>query len=108
MRAVTGTALVRMAADAVVHEVIGADELEREATQDAWHTFADLMRDVADNAAELGEADRAALAEQVDAAIADLRSVKARVVAGAGGSILFVAVLPVGDRRDLRRFFAAA
>jgi hypothetical protein len=104
----TGAALVRMAAEAKVHQVLGADELEREEeTQDAWHTFADLMRDVADSAAELEEADRQSLAGQVDAALADLRRVRAKVAAGTGGGIMFVAVLPVGDRRDLRVMFAS-
>jgi hypothetical protein len=108
MRPTTGEALVRMAAEAVVHQVVGSDDLERdEATADAWHTFADLMRDVADSAAEMGDGDRDALAEQVDAAIADLRRMKARVVAGMGGGILFVAVVPLRERRDMRFLFAA-
>ncbi len=97
-----------MAAAAAVHQVVGADELERdEARQDAWHTFADLMRDVADCAAGMDEPDRAALAAQVDAALADLRRVRAKVLAGTGGAILFVAVVPAGARRDLRLMFAA-
>ena len=108
MRPANGEMIVRMAAEAVAHQVVGADELEREEAEDAWHTFADLMRDVADSAAELGEADRKALAGYVDAAIADLRKVRARVVAGAGGGILFVAVVPIGDRRDLRVMFAVS
>jgi negative regulator of sigma E activity len=108
MRPATGEALVRMAAEAAVHELVGADELERdEATADAWHTFADLMRDVADCAAEMDDLDRAGLAAQLDAAIADLRRVRARVVAGMGGAILFVAVVPIGSRRDLRLMFAS-
>jgi hypothetical protein len=108
MRAADGAALVQMAAAASVHEIAGADELEHdEARQDAWHTFADLMRDVADCAAEMGDADRAALARSVDEAMADLRRVRARVVAGLGGAILFVAVVPSGYRRDLRFLFAA-
>lgn len=108
MRRASGEALVRMAAQAAVHQLAGADELERdEATADAWHTFADLMRDVADSAAELDEADRTALVEQVASAVADLRRVGATVVAGIGGQILFVAVVPFGDRRDLRLMFAS-
>jgi hypothetical protein len=108
MRPVTGDALVRMAASAHVHQLVGADELERdEARQDAWHTFADLMRDVADCAAELGEDDRAVLAAQVDGAIAHLRRLRVRVIAGLGGGILFVAVVPARWRRDLRLMFAA-
>ncbi|HEV7263309.1 MAG TPA: SOS response-associated peptidase family protein [Falsiroseomonas sp.] len=109
MRMATGAALVRMAAEAKVHQVVGADELEWDPeTQDAWHSFADLMREVADSAAEFDEADRTALADQVDAAIADLRRLRAKVVAGTGGGIMFVAVLPVGDRRDMRAMFASA
>jgi hypothetical protein len=104
MRAATGEGLVRMAAQALVHQVVGADELEREGTQQAWHRFADLMQDVAGS----DEAGRAALATQLDAAIAELRRVRARVVAGSGGAVLFVAVIPIGDRRDLRALFAAA
>jgi hypothetical protein len=106
MPAANGEMIVRMAAEAVVHQVVGVDELEREPAQDAWQTFADLMRDVADSAVEFDEADRTVLAAQVDAAIADLRKVKARVVAGMGGGILLVAVMPISDRRDLRVVFA--
>lgn len=106
MRATTGEALVRMAADAAVHRIVGADDLEGEQAEDAWHTFADLMRDVFDSAAELDERDRLALAAQVDDAIADLRRVRARVVAGSAGTVLFVAVLPIGLRRDARHLFA--
>jgi hypothetical protein len=106
MRAVTGETLVRMAAEATLHRLVGADDLEGEQAADAWHTFADLMRDVFDSAAELGERDRLALAAQVDDAIADLRHVRARVVAGSGGTVLFVAVLPTGLRRDARHLFA--
>lgn len=108
MRAASGGMLVEMAAQAAVHLLVGADELEREPSADAWHTFADLMRDVADSAADLPAVDRSALAAQLDAAIVDLRRVRARVVAGMGGSAMFVAVLPIGDRRDLRAMFAIA
>jgi hypothetical protein len=108
MRAATGQALVRMAAQAVVHQVVGADELERETTQHAWHRFADLMQDVAGQAAGTDEAGCAVLEAQLDAAIAELRRVRARVVAGSAGAVLFVAVIPIGDRRDLRALFAAA
>lgn len=108
MRQVSGGTLVRMAAEAAVHQVIGADELEREETAAAWHAFADLMRDIAENAPTCGDAALAALADRVDATIADLGRVRARVVAGLGGHVLFVAVLPIGDRRrDLRLIFAA-
>jgi hypothetical protein len=65
------------------------------------------MRDVADSAADLDEADRSALAVQVDAAIAELRAAGARVVAGSGGAILYVAVLMRDRRRDPRFLFAA-
>jgi hypothetical protein len=106
MRATTGEALVRMAADAAVHRIVGADDLDTEEARDAWHTFADLMRDLFDSAAELDEADRRALAAQVDAAVADLRRVRARVVAGSAGTVLFVAVLPMERRRDARHLFA--
>ena len=52
----------------------------------AWRAFVDLMRDVADSAAELGEAERVALTQHFDAALADLRRVRTRVVAGTAGT----------------------
>jgi proline dehydrogenase len=107
LRVVNGTTLVQLARTARVHHLVGADELtEDEATREAWHDFADLMRDVADSAAELGQEDLTALAGQVDSLIAALRGVGARVVAGAAGIILYVAVLPRGYRRDARLLFA--
>jgi hypothetical protein len=51
------------------------------------------MRDVADSAADLDKADLAALAGQVDAAIEDLETAGARVVAGEADGVLHVAVL---------------
>jgi hypothetical protein len=106
MRAVRGSELVRMAVEAHIHEPPGADELEREEMSDAWHTFADLMRDVADCAAELGACDRVTLASAVDAAIADLQSRGARVLAGVASRILYVAVVPAGSRHNLPALFA--
>jgi hypothetical protein len=65
-----GAALVRAAAEADHAEVTGADAVEArgrdERLRGAWHDFADLMRDVADRAAELDAGDRAALAAQLD------------------------------------------
>jgi len=108
MRRVTGRDLVRMAAEARVHQVVGADELEAEATEEAWHAFADLMRDVADNASELDENDRLVLARAVDDAVAELRALGVRVLAGAGNGVMLVAVVPAGSRRDLAAMFAGA
>jgi hypothetical protein len=98
---------VRLAAATTVHHVVGADELDRGAAGEAWHTFADLMADLADGASELNQAGRSALALRLDAAIADLRRAGARVVAGAGGAVLHVAVLMRDRRRDPRFLFAA-
>ena len=106
LREVNGLALVHMAAEARVHHLVGADELEVGQARDCWHQFADLMRDAADSAADLDVADRATLARSVDAAIADLKAVRARVLAGSAGQILYVAVLPRGCRRDPRLLFA--
>jgi hypothetical protein len=89
-----------------VHHLVGADELDESEAREGWHHFADLMRDVADSAADLGAADRARLAEQVQAAIHDLQAAGARVLTGAAGAILYVAVKPRGWQRDLRRLFA--
>jgi hypothetical protein len=91
-----------------VHQVAAADEVGEGVTQEAWHDFADLMRDVADSVADLDLADRDTLGQQVDGAIGALRNAGARVVAGAAGAILFVAVLPRGYRRDTRMLFAVA
>ena len=93
LRAADGATTVRLAAEASGHDVVGADELS---AGEARHEFADLMRDVADSAADLAAEDRAVLAEQLDQAIADLETAGARVVAGAGagGGVLHVAVLP--------------
>ena len=61
---------------------------------------------LANGAADLEAADRAGLAEQVDAWIADLKIAGAKVLAGTAGAILYVAVVPRGWRRDLRGLFA--
>jgi hypothetical protein len=102
-----GAAIVRLAAAAKVHHLVGADELGRGVAREAWHAFADLMGDVAAGAADLGDASRAALAARLDAAIADLEAAGARAIVGAGGGILYVAVLPRGRKRDPRFLFAA-
>lgn len=107
MRAADGATLVRLVAAATVHHVVGADELDVGERRGPWHAFADLMADVAGAAADLGDAERGALACHVDAAIADLGAVGARVAAGAGGGIVYVAVLPRGRRCDPRFLFAA-
>ena len=86
---------------------MGADELSAGEAREAWHEFADLMRDVADSAADLDAEDRAVLAEQLDRAIADLEAVGARVVAGVGRGVLHIAVLPERRKRDMRFFDAA-
>jgi hypothetical protein len=100
--AVDGAMIVRLAAEASGHDVVGADELSAGEAREAWHEFADLMRDVADSAADLDEEDRAVLAEQPDRTIADLEAVGARVVAGAGRGVLHIAVLPKRRNRDTR------
>ena len=102
LRAVDGATIVRLAAEASAHDVVGADELSTGASREAWHDFADLMRDVADSAAELDDADRAVLARQVDRAIADLEATGARVIAGAGSGVLHIAVLPQRCRAGAR------
>jgi hypothetical protein len=61
-----------------------------------------------DRAADLDAADREALGLQLDLVIRVLRHVTARVIAGAAGTILYVAVLPKGCRRDARLVFAAS
>src|SRR5215207_929930 len=96
LQAAGGTTIVRLAAGAKGHDIVGADELSDGEARDPWHAFADLIRDVADSAAGLEDADRAALALQLDAAIADLHAAGARVVAGSDGKVLHVAVLPQG------------
>lgn len=97
-----------MMARARVHRLVGADELEAGEAREAWHDFADLMGDAIDSMPDLDEADRIALARTMQLAIAELRRVGARVVAGEAGRILFVAVLPVGYSRDPRMLFARA
>jgi hypothetical protein len=90
-----------------VHHLVGADELgEEDAMREAWHDFADLMRDVTDSAAELEPADLTALAGQLDGLIISLRDSGAKVVAAAAGPILYVVVLPNGYRRDVRLLVA--
>jgi hypothetical protein len=77
-----GAGLVRAAAEADYVEVAGADALEDAGDQrlsEAWHDFADLMRDVADRAAELDEDDRAALAAQLDGLLRELGALGAEV-----------------------------
>jgi hypothetical protein len=78
-----GAALVRAAAEADYAEVTGADALEArgrdERLREAWHDFADLMRDVVDRAAELDGDDRAALAAQLDRLLRELRALGAEV-----------------------------
>ena len=107
LRAGDGATIVRLAAEASGHDVVGADELSAGEAREAWHEFADLMRDVADSAADLDAEDRAVLAEQLDRAIADLEAAGARVVAGVGRGVLHIAVLPKRRRRDMRFFDAA-
>jgi hypothetical protein len=62
LRARDGAAIVRLAAGAGGVDIVGADSLDAGEAREAWHAFADLMRDVADSAADLDEADLAALA----------------------------------------------
>ena len=97
-----------MAADAAVVQLVGADELAGGPAEDAWQAFADLMSEVEADAPGLDQGGRAALAVRLDAAITRLRRDGARVVAGAGGAVAFVAVVPKGYRRDLRTLFAIA
>jgi hypothetical protein len=106
MREVDGSTLVALAAAAHVHHVTGADDLNEGSAEACWHHFADLMRDIADSAAELGEDDRAILARQADDAIAALRIAGAKVLASGAGAVLYVAVVPRGWRRDLRPLFS--
>jgi hypothetical protein len=108
LRPVDGPALVRLVIANRVHHVTAADEVGDGAAQEAWHDFADLMRDVTDVAADLDAADLEALGLQLDLAITELQHVGARVIAGAAGTILYVAVLPKGYRRDARLVFAAS
>jgi hypothetical protein len=90
-----------------VHHLVGADELgEEDAMREAWHDFADLMRDVTDSAGDLGPADLTALAEQLDGLINSLRKFGVKVIAAAAGPSLYVAILPTGYRRDVRLLFA--
>jgi hypothetical protein len=89
-----GAALVRAAAEADYAEVTGADALEPsgggggsavageedvERRREARHDFADLMRDVADSAAELDGGDRMVLAAQLDRLLQELRALGAEV-----------------------------
>jgi hypothetical protein len=108
LRASDCAAIVRLAAAADVHHVVGADELDADRTRDPWHAFADLMDEVSRGAAGLDDAGQAALAARLDMAIAALEASGARVIAGAAGGILYVAVLGQGRKRDPRFLFAAA
>jgi DNA end-binding protein Ku len=108
LRPVNGQTLVRLVIQTQVHHVTAADEVGEGEAHDAWHDFADLMRDVADSVADLDAADRGALGRQVDAAIAELHQAGARVIGGVAGAILYVAVLPKGYRRNARVLFAAS
>lgn len=103
LRASDGAAIVRLAASAKVHHLVGADELSDGAAREPWHAFADIMSEVAD----CGSSDQTALAARIDAAVADLKNVGFRVVAGVGGAILYVAVLPRRGRTPDPRFLFA-
>jgi hypothetical protein len=108
LRVVDATTLLRLVVQTQVHEVTAADEAAEGEVREAWHDFADLMRDLRDSAADLAEADRVPLAEQLDLLMAELRRHGFRVVGGTAGTILYVAVLPHGYRRDVRALFAAS
>jgi hypothetical protein len=108
LRAVDGATLLRLVVQTRVHEVTAADETGEGEAREAWHDLADLMRDLGDSAADLAEADRVPLAGQLDLLMAELRRHGFRVVAGAAGTILYVAVLPRGYRQDVRALFAAS
>src|SRR5690349_18654011 len=108
MHEVDGAALVALAAVAQIHHVTGTDDLNQGPAEACWHHFADLMRDIADSAAELGEEDRGVLAKQADEAITELKQVGVKVLAGGAGRILYVAVVPRGWRRDLRLLFVGS
>jgi hypothetical protein len=90
-----------------VHDTTAAEEPSEGEAREAWHDFADLMRDLGDSVADLTEADPVPLAGQLGQLIAELRRHGFRVVAGAAGAILYVVVLPRGYRRDVRALFAA-
>ena len=107
LRVVDGPTLLRLVVQTRVHEIMAPDEANGGEVREAWHDFADLMRDLGDSAADLAEADRVPLAGQLDLLIAELRRHGFRVVAGAAGTILYVAVLPRGYRQDVRALFAA-
>jgi hypothetical protein len=108
LRPVDWPTLVRLVTETRVHHVVAAGEIGTGKAQEAWHDFADVMRDVADSAADLDAEDRRALAMQVDASLAGLHQAGGRVIAGAAGAILYVAILPKGYRRDTRVLFAVA
>jgi hypothetical protein len=108
LRVVDGATLLRLVVQTQVHEVTAADKADEGEVREAWHDFADIMRDLGDSAADLAEADRVPLAEQLDLLIAELRRHDFRVVACAAGTILYVAVLPRGYRQDVRALFAAS
>ena len=107
LRAADGATIVRLAVEASGQDVVGADELSAGEAREAWHEFADLMRDVGDGAADLDAEDRAVLAQQLDRVMAELEAAGARVIAGAGRGVLHVAVLPKRQKRNTRFFEAA-
>jgi hypothetical protein len=108
LRVVDGATLLRLVVQTRVHEITAADEAGEGEVREAWHDFADLMRDLGDSAADLSEVDRSPLAAQLDLLVAELRRHGFRVVAGAAGAILYVAVLPRGYRQDVRTLFATS
>jgi hypothetical protein len=105
---VDGPTLLRLVVQTRVHEITAADKAGEGEVQEAWHDFADFMRDLGDSAADLAEVDRVPLAAQFDQLIAELRRHGFRAVAGAAGTILYVAMLPSGYRQDVRALFAAS
>jgi hypothetical protein len=108
LRLVDGVTLLSLVVQTRVHEITAADEANEGEVREIWHDFADLMRDLGDSAADLAEADRVPLAEQLDVLIAELQRHGFGVVAGAAATILYVAVLPRGYRQDVRALFAAS
>jgi|GEM_PF-6107928 len=108
MRRTSGQNLVALLVDAHVLMLVGVDDLERPATSAAWHDLADLLGDAPRALADLCPEQRQALVRSLDGAIAALHAHRFRVIAGAAGGVVVVAVVPVGDRRDLRALFASA
>ena len=108
LRVVDGATLLRLVVQTRVHEVTALDEADEGEVREAWHDFADLMRDLGDSVADLAEAERVPLAAQLGFLIAELKRHGFRVVAGAAGTILYVAVLARRYRRDVSALFAAS